>query len=544
MEVKNMKGKTAVNWWKWALLVGGGLGAAVFLWGCFNPILAQGPDGKPAGGGQGAPESFTVTVLVEGGPGASASREVTGPDAGTIQSSSLRNIVQLIVADGAGNITSFSEARRKAGESSAALNVKVRAGDTYHFLVLQGHWPYTGGGPFNYDNTKYPTLLAAGFASLPIQSGSNTVSITMRPLAADTAFVFVPAAGNSGYKPVEARKEAKTSHLVTGGWKLNWTMIETATAAGGIKATGFDPLLASRKAADPLSTGWWYAAKKQVLNGTASESGDLSVTGNLVSLSMDFPDGEAMNPLDAPKYANFNLEYVPFGLTGNPAWSGYDAESAFNLSEGDPVWIIRNGTNDLAQDINTDYTSVGKGGKNGNGAVNYRVLAPAGDADGDGITNEQEIRWGLDPAGKNAGDSDGDYFSDKMETDNGFDPLDKEDNPGKASPGSLEVTDGAGTRTSGSTTAAITFKTGGYTGEANVYYKVKLKDEGAPAYHEYDFLAALGPGLQKQTVSLAGTGGAGDAAYYVYVVIMKDRNVSISERILPEGTPLVEIPTS
>jgi hypothetical protein len=522
MKEGNMAGRR-----KWALLLGGIVAAAAFLWGCLNPASgsvsvpeAEGKGGKIAGGGNSGKESFTVTVLAEGGPGVPASRAATGPDAGNIQLDGIRNIMQLIVADGAGNIAGFDQALK--GDGAASLKVSLMAGGTYHFLLLQGRESGEG---------DPPTLLAAGFSSLAVKSGTNKVDITMRPLVTDTA--FVPAAG-SGLKRVEAYTR-ETAHLVpaAGGWDLSWA-ISSTEASDGTRATGFEPLLAAVKAADPLAGGPWYAAKKQVLDGIAAESPALSVIGDLVSLHLN------PSPDPAAKRANFNLEYVPFKLRepaggdGGPnPWAGYNGGH-------EPVWVIRNGLNDEAQDPSTDYKTMGDDPlKNGNGALNYKVLALDDDTDGDGIPAGDEVKWGLDPALKNT-DSDGDTFSDKMETDNGFDPLDKEDNPGRAYPGSLAVMQGKESgpqRGAADTEARIDFSTGGYAGEAKGYYKAVEAGGPAPAYSLYVPFAGpdLGPAAHTNMAVSLPAGKPGTAACDVYVVIMHGRNVSLPLRIsLPE----------
>ncbi|MDR0386626.1 MAG: hypothetical protein LBH57_01185, partial [Treponema sp.] len=65
---------------------------------------------------------------------------------------------------------------------------------------------------------------------------------------------------------------------------------------------------------------------------------------------------------------NFEMKYVPFNLTAKGPWETVELRSAF--TEGDmPVWIIRNGVNDLAQDEYTDFSGAWNGTANGNGAV-------------------------------------------------------------------------------------------------------------------------------------------------------------------------------
>jgi hypothetical protein len=113
-------------------------------------------------------------------------------------------------------------------------------------------------------------------------------------------------------------------------------------------------------------------------------------------------------------YANFNLEYAPFSLN-DAVWNGFDNLTALNLKIGKPVWIIRNGANDVAQDPDTTtFGSIGADGKvaekpdwngttkNGNGAVTFKVLDPAGDEDNDKYPNGGEVENGYDPVDENS----------------------------------------------------------------------------------------------------------------------------------------------
>jgi hypothetical protein len=282
---------------------------------------------------------------------------------------------------------------------------------------------------------------------------------------------------------------------------------------------GFEVLMNARKALSSFALDPGFKIGKVSLNGAAAaESSDLSVAGNLVSLSLGTTEGPAA-------FANFNLEYVPFGLTGNPGWSDYSGQSAFNLTGDGPVWIIRNGVNDQVQNSGTDYTNVDGSGKNGNGGVKYTVLASDADYDNDGIKNKDELKWGLDPVVANSGDTDGDGFSDALEVANGFDPRSGADDPVSAPPGTLAVTQGkVGTRSQTQTT--VQFTTGGYNGTANGYYQVVSKGTEPGPLTGYIPFGSLGLGSQTKAITLP-VGGAWDAAYDVYVVIMKDRSVSV-----------------
>jgi hypothetical protein len=519
---------------------------AALLWGCLNTVSVPGAGQEmteQAAGGREAPDSFTVMVLAKGTPGDSDSRSMTGQNAENVMATdSLRNIIQLIVVDSAGKVASFSESRRDGDSTdTVSFNVNLPAGEVYHFLLLQGHWPYQGEKESYGYLAGPPTLLTAGFASSMIASGNNPIYIKQQILATDIA--FVPAAG-SGFKQVEPRT-GREALLVPGRWSLNWTVrkgrVENGEPLPGAAGNGFEALLEARKALNPFAADPGFKGAQRSLNGAAAKSDDLSVTGNLASLDLDL----AMN---TGGFVNFNLEYAPFGLSGSGAgWSEYQSD-LFDLNEGGPVWIIRNGLNDAVQDGNTDFSKVGDqasvGFYNGNGAVSYRVLDPAADGDGDGIGNEQEIKWGTDPGDPDNGDedSDGDGFSDKMEADNGFNPQDKEDNPGKAF-GLLTVSGAKELGTRKGPAATISFVAEGYAGIAKGYYKVEAKGEPVPAYGDYaafelEETDADNSGAQTLTVGLpAEPEDAWKAAYDVYILLLHDRKASLPARVsLPEMT--------
>jgi hypothetical protein len=201
-----------------------------------------------------------------------------------------------------------------------------------------------GGGDYVY-KAGPPTLLAAGFAETEITASTTGVTITMKPLT--VAAQFISAA--PGPTP-----DADTEGVTLGAaddWKLTWTLSEEG--------------LAQLKGAQAnLNKNALFRAVK----GKAWETG--SDTGFSDSAVFDYDTGQTgMNLGAAPKGAScaawFNLEYAPFSLS---MWDG-------------PVWVIRNGINDLAQDANTDFDAdVDNGEKvkwnatvNGNGAVVFTV---------------------------------------------------------------------------------------------------------------------------------------------------------------------------
>jgi hypothetical protein len=147
--------------------------------------------------------------------------------------------------------------------------------------------------------------------------------------------------------------------------------------------------------------------------------------------------------------------------------------SAFTEGEV-PVWIIRNGVNDLAQDEHTDFSGAWNGTANGNGVVRFSIAAKTPD--------------------------DG---------------------------GTLVVKDGKFLGPSGSNNPDITFTTDGYEDDekADVYYAVVAQGE-TPNYSDYIPLnPPVGPGKDhKKQISLDPTHVGKDCD--IYVILYKDGEVS------------------
>ncbi|MDR3324850.1 MAG: hypothetical protein LBS82_02515, partial [Spirochaetaceae bacterium] len=77
----------------------------------------------------------------------------------------------------------------------------------------------------------------------------------------------------------------------------------------------------------------------------------------------------------APMTASFKMEYAPFGLGDTTAWAAIAA-----TGNAAPVWTIRNGLNDVAQDADTDFAAYGTTAfpsANANGAISVAVVNPA-----------------------------------------------------------------------------------------------------------------------------------------------------------------------
>jgi hypothetical protein len=257
-------------------------------------------------------------------------------------------------------------------------------------------------------------------------------------------------------------------------WTVWWTVQRAAAGTDGF-VTALVPAqkLIDSAAGDRLR----YKARK--IHNSASYvipdgPGTMGFNENGYSIqNSSTDDGKSGN-------VNFNLEYVPFNL-GAAAWSGKRSDYFSDLSNG-PVWIIRNGVNDLAQDGNTDFKLFGTDATyNGNGAVWWVV--------------------GLPPVP----------------------PVN----------GALMVDNGKFIGPSSSTTPDISFDTGGYTEKAEVWYAVVAAGTTPPAYTAYTWVDSVEPGSHAEQITV--DSGLVSSGYDVYVVIYKDGKVSAPEIIRSSG---------
>jgi hypothetical protein len=448
---------------------------ALLLAGCFNPITVTPPEQNNP-----TTDPFTVDILI--GKDTEESRSIAGPDAERIKND-IRNIIQLIVTDDSGNIVAFDEVRReKDSDTEALLWIKsIPFGPTYHFLLLMGHWERDydaeSGGSYVYKEDNPPTLLAAGLKDQPI-TGSGKITVSMWPVVIDTE--FSSGTQSQPISPVVTMGRPEEVKLLPVDWDVTWTIKR------GLSDNGLIDLVRAQKV---LNSGMGDALllkstpQTMVRDGVGPGDWDNgTLTGNTVTRSIGaYTSG--FQRIGKEGSVNFKLEYVPFHLTGgetNP-WADYDGKSVFDLSGGkEPVWIIRNGITDEAQDENTDFTAfhnIGNPGMktaNGNGAVRYKITAKT---------------------------------------------------PAEGS--KLEVNDGVFLGPSGSTAPEITFTTGGYTGDAEVYYAVKPQGANLPDYSEYRPLDKIPAGDHRETIEIPAAGGD----YDVYVIVYKDAEVSDPEII-------------
>jgi hypothetical protein len=356
----------------------------VALVGCVNPLSYteaswEAPSADaPASGGEYAdvpstgvqPEEFTVTLGTGAGGG---SRAVAGPGAGTVRYGSIRNTLQVIVVNQAGNtVVDFKQVRRTRDiETGATIAVEnVVTGGTYHFLVLMGHqerdYDNESGGIYKYKTGQAPTLLAAGFTTATISGAAGeTITVTMNPVVVDTVFEY--------------------DNTMTGAALAGVTLCQGVTAELIWTVTsGFAPLINAQKkisGKENENTLLFKAGKTIVRHGVTVDEPPVNSLDGINFNAITLADIGTTAVGDGS--ANFNLKYVPFNLIGT-AWGSESLKAEVIKEASDPVWIIRNGINDEAQNnytvfLNPAETSScpwnGTGGTkyNGNGAVRFSV---------------------------------------------------------------------------------------------------------------------------------------------------------------------------
>jgi hypothetical protein len=445
---------------------------AMLFAGCFNPTNAISPkQGDPASTDS---EPFMIDVLI--GKDTGEARSIAGPDAARIKGD-IRNIIQLIVVNDKGAIVAFDEVRRGSdNEKEAKLRVEALTfNKKYNFLLLMGHWErdYDAESGGNYEYKKNPpTLLAAGLAEKTI-TGNGTVNVPMWPIVVDT--VFTTSANDVPSRivePVVAEGKPLVVNLLPFDWKVTWTLKRGNTGDSGLT----DLIQAQKKASSGSGDNLLLKSQKTIVREAGSTLiKDTTVTGNAVTLSIsDYTSG--VKRIGTSASVNFNLEYIPFNKTGAGIWTAFNNKSKFDLSGNNtPVWIIRNGVNDEAQNSATDFKQFGNNQKvNGNGAVSFVVKADTPD-------------------------------------------------PNKPKDGDLVIKDGEFKGPASSCTPEVTFTTSGYTGEASLYYAVTSGGAAAPGYSAYEALGLVKPGTHCKSIKLP----KGNENYDVYILIAKGGKVSV-----------------
>jgi formylglycine-generating enzyme required for sulfatase activity len=289
---------------------------------------------------------------------------------------------------------------------------------------------------------------------------------------------------------VENPETNKVFSLIPGNWNAVWTVTKGAVSTDPLQIlvdaqkkiagqTGLDTLKLKAKSAtgDPLL-------------------GLGSLDGNVYTVGVgDY----GLQQVGTAGYANFKLEYVPFGVFDDTAWAGFDGVGKI---DGVPKWIIRNGINDAVQDTQTAFGNPNSWGgtANGNGAVPWVIAVKT-------------------PGGGGSGGGGGGGSTLEVKVD------------------SYDWTGAKPT---------VGFTTDGYDdGDAEAYYVVVGKDTGAPSgYAGYtQFPGTFAPGAHPGNEITLGGGQTGNT-YDVYVVIYKDGAVSDPAKItITKGSKVTIIPT-
>jgi hypothetical protein len=476
------------------------------LAGCVNPAalpsVQQDAAEAASGGGQSAP--YTVSVYLGGDEAplpAEAGRSVAGPTKERIGLPGIRNYIQVIAVDKAdGTVAGIAEAR-KTGPSLMSPPLTLRGliyGHTYAILLLQGHWERdyaaeTAGGNYAYTNNP-PTLLSAGYQEVTFSGGGST-TISVWPIYVDT--VFTTGAGGLSAEPAVNAGKPGAVRLPAGAWAANWKVLRGASGT----ASGLGDLVKAQKAAGFGGDSFIVRGKKAVVraDGYGETILDPALTGNTVTLPL--ADYTGLSQTGKAGAVNFALNFTPFNVT--EGWAGYDGASVFDLESGPPVWVIRNGLNDTAQDDKTDFTNIGN--------------KPAAES------NRWDEEWSC------GGVID---FPPDSVNGNGAVRFTVAD-PQSAAAGELVVSGGSYAE------ASVVFTASGFTGTAQAWYAAVPADAPAPAYAAYTPLGDAAPGYAAYTpqrdtalrtyteeVTPPGTGG-----HDVYVVLVKDGKAGAAHKL-------------
>ena len=348
---------------------------------CFNPANPVSAPARESGADIAADtavfndiDPFTVSVSVGGdGP----SRSIAGLPRDKLKANTgVRNFAQLMVLDTASKkIMGFAEIH----ESTMITIDALPLGKTYAFFLLMGHWKGKMDGTQWVPDEPLPTLLNVGLTeSILNTEGSTTINIVMYPLVVQTAFT----SGGQTVEPEVVDGFPKPVSLSPGDWKVEWTIQRANAGTDGLdrlraaqaimEDTGYDLGLDRNGGRELKIRGLTY--KKD----GAPVSPQPAVTS--ISNGIDWAlDSAYTGNIGDTGAVNFNVEYVPFNLTGADDWkiaySGKPVETA--CADGIPAWIIRNGVNDAAPTGNTNFNNFGDTDKcpdaNANGAVAFEV---------------------------------------------------------------------------------------------------------------------------------------------------------------------------
>jgi hypothetical protein len=196
-----------------------------------------------------------------------------------------------------------------------------------------------------------------------IASGANTITVTMYPLMVNTRFT-----GAAGSVSPAGGTKPQPAYLSPGEWEVRW-MLQRASA----EKNGLEKLI---EAQGLISGG---AGDLKVLKKKTGAGSELTEESGVSTANVITRGGISAAALGESGSVYFNLEYAPFLGETNP-WDSYGGTfmGAWDAAHG-PVWIIRNGANDAAQDGKTDFSKLGRYAgdsledANGNGTVRFVV---------------------------------------------------------------------------------------------------------------------------------------------------------------------------
>jgi hypothetical protein len=391
---------------KTAVLLAIGFIAVLLFAGCFSPV---GVDQSKEEVSQTSNEPFLmdITYGIYDEPVESKAKAAvpTGPNATQIKSG-LYNYIQLVVVNNdTGEILAFENRRRSnSSESEAKIQLDQLPPGDVSFLLLMGYWDRTvgDGGFYVYNNdVTAPVLLASGHQVRDIKENEGgKVTITMWPIVTYADFMSVKPPSI----PLNFNNEKNIALLPGVEWDVYWRIIRQEN---GVERDGLAPLLWAQEAiksntAEELK----IVEKKSVVDKELMDMEGPAVISTtattqntqITTIGFTGPANEVYH-IGNPHSVNFQVTYVPFGITDSAKWRPYNNQVLVNVSSEPPKWIIMNGLNLEPKDLNTEYdhTKIGLG-KNGNGSVLATVIAVPGYPEGPG-GDDKGTEPGPSPAG-------------------------------------------------------------------------------------------------------------------------------------------------
>jgi hypothetical protein len=303
------------------------------------------------------------------------------------------NFVQLVVvdteADPGERVVWVDEHRRKNSDDTELVEFSVSnitPNREYAFLLLMGQWQRDwvgeadepGGSSYKYSNIS-PTLLKSGFIEQQITSGDNSITLNMRRPKVDTSFVASSPVETRepGTLPVGSGKNQLITFLSPRDWTIKWTL------QWGDGTNALEKLLLAEKVFYPTASSVSVRSVSGYAGGetsaTVSPDADIHFDG-INTVTMKIANSTQVANIGNKYSANFRLEYLPFNLTASAEWTDRLTPLIWqNVGAGVPVWSIRNGVNNNAQNPDTNFANYTVAGftnsANGNGAVVFAVRA-------------------------------------------------------------------------------------------------------------------------------------------------------------------------